>query len=84
MALSGVDGEGRVIAETGIDPFVVEPAPVDTPLFELDNIIVTPHSAGVSEESIYRMGDWAAKHVVDCFDGKLNPDNAINKEVLAS
>jgi hypothetical protein len=28
------------------------------------------------------MGYWAAKNVVDCFDGKLNPDNVINKEVL--
>jgi D-3-phosphoglycerate dehydrogenase len=72
-----------VIAGAGIDPFVVEPAPADTPLFELDNIIVTPHSAGVTEESIYRMGYWAARNVVDCFDGKLNPDNVINKEVLA-
>jgi D-3-phosphoglycerate dehydrogenase len=73
-----------IIAGAGIDPFVVEPAPADTPLFELDNIIVTPHSAGVTEESIHRMGYWAAKNVVDCFDGKLNPDNVINKEVLAS
>jgi D-3-phosphoglycerate dehydrogenase len=74
----------NVIAGAGIDPFVVEPAPPDTPLFELDNIIVSPHSAGVTEESLYRMGYWAAKNVVDCFDGKLNPDNVINKEVLAS
>jgi D-3-phosphoglycerate dehydrogenase len=73
-----------VIAGAGIDPFVVEPAPADTPLFELDNIIVTPHSAGVTEESVHRMGYWAARNVVDCFDGKLNPDNVINKEVLAS
>jgi D-3-phosphoglycerate dehydrogenase len=71
-----------VIAGAGIDPFVVEPAPVDTPLFELDNIIVSPHSAGVTMESVHRMGYWAAKNVVDCFDGKLNPDNVINKEVL--
>jgi D-3-phosphoglycerate dehydrogenase len=42
------------------------------------------HSAGVTEESIHRMGYWAARNVVDCFDGKLNPDNVINKEVLAS
>jgi D-3-phosphoglycerate dehydrogenase len=73
-----------VIAGAGIDPFVIEPAPADTPLFELDNIIVTPHTAGVTEESLYRMGYWAAKNVVDCFDGKLLPDNVINKEVLSS
>jgi D-3-phosphoglycerate dehydrogenase len=74
--------KAEAISGAGIDPFVIEPAPVDTPLFELDNIIVSPHSAGVTEESIYRMGYWAAKNVVDCFDGKLDPDNVINKEVL--
>jgi D-3-phosphoglycerate dehydrogenase len=74
--------KAETISGAGIDPFVIEPAPADTPLFELDNIIVSPHSAGVTEESIYRMGYWAAKNVVDCFDGKLDPDNVINKEVL--
>jgi D-3-phosphoglycerate dehydrogenase len=73
----------ETIAGAGIDPFVVEPAPADTPLFELENILVSPHTAGVTEESIYRMGYWAAKNVVDCFDGKLNPDNVINQEVLS-
>jgi hypothetical protein len=29
------------------------------------------------------MGYVAAQNVVDCFDGKLDPDNVINKEVLA-
>ena len=72
-----------IIAGAGIDPFVIEPAPATTPLFELDNIIVSPHSAGVTEESLYRMGYVAAQNVVDCFDGKLDPDNVINKEVLA-
>ena len=70
------------IAGAGIDPYVVEPATPDEPLFAAPNILVTPHSAGVSEESIYRMGYWAAKNVTDCFDGKLDPENVINKEVL--
>ena len=74
--------KAEIIAGAGIDPFVIEPPPVDTPLFELDNIIVSPHSAGVTEESVYRMGYWAAKNVVDCFDGKLDPDNVINRDVL--
>ena len=68
--------KAETISGAGIDPFVIEPAPADMPLFELDNIIVSPHSAGVTEESIYRMGYWAA--------GKLDPDNVINKEVLGS
>ncbi len=75
--------QDNVIAGAGIDPFVVEPATADNPLFALDNIIVTPHTAGVTEESMFRMGQAAAQNVVDCFDGRLNPDNVINKEVLA-
>lgn len=75
--------KAHTIAGAGIDPFVIEPAPASTPLFELENIIVSPHSAGVTEESVYRMGCVAAQNVVDCFAGKLNPDNVINKEVLA-
>jgi D-3-phosphoglycerate dehydrogenase len=75
--------KAHTIAGAGIDPFVVEPAPASTPLFELENIIVSPHTAGVTEESVYRMGCVAAQNVVDCFAGKLNPDNVINKEVLA-
>ena len=59
----------EVIAGAGIDPFVIEPAPTDHPLLALPNILLSPHSAGVSEESIYRMGYNAAKNVVDCFDG---------------
>ncbi len=72
----------KVIAGAGIDPFVVEPATVDEPLFQLDNVIFSPHSAGVTEESMFRMGANTAQNVVDCFNGKLNPDNVINKEVL--
>ena len=72
----------NVIAGAGIDPFVVEPPRAEDPLFALDNIIVSPHSAGNTEESMFRMGATAAQNVVDCFNGKLNPDNVINKEVL--
>lgn len=71
-----------VIAGAGIDPFVVEPATADNPLFELDNILVSPHSAGVTEESMYRMGRASAQNIADCFDGKLDPANVINTEVL--
>ncbi len=74
--------KAKTIAGAGIDPFVVEPATPDEPLFQLDNIIVSPHSAGVTQESMFRMGAAAAQNVLDCFDGRLNPDNVINKEVL--
>lgn len=74
--------EKKIIAGAGIDPFVVEPATPDEPLFKYDNILVSPHSAGVTQESMYRMGATAAQNCLDCFDGKLDPANVINTEVL--
>lgn len=74
--------KSKSIAAAGIDPFIVEPATADNPLFELDNIIVSPHSAGVTKEAVFRMGQIAAQNVADCFDGKLDPANVINTEVL--
>ena len=74
--------KNKSIAGAGIDPFVVEPATADNPLFQLENIIVSPHSAGVTEESVFRMGQIAAQNVVDCFNDKLDPANVINPEVL--
>jgi hypothetical protein len=35
-------------------------------------------------ETITSISQNVRTHVVDCFDGKLNPDNVISKEVLAS
>ena len=74
--------KSKNIAGAGIDPFVDEPATADNPLFQLDNILVSPHSAGVTQESVFRMGQVAAQNVVDCFDGKLDSANVINTEVL--
>ena len=42
------DGE---IAGAGIDVFEVEPTPGDNPLLRFDNVTVTPHSAGTSDNS---------------------------------
>tara|TARA_Y100000588_G_scaffold135640_1_gene149202 strand:- start:266 stop:1231 length:966 start_codon:yes stop_codon:yes gene_type:complete len=74
--------ENNTLGGAAIDPFVVEPATPDNPLFRHKNILVSPHSAGVTRESVFRMGASTAQNVVDCFDGKLDPANVVNKEVL--
>ena len=40
----------RRIAGAGLDVFDVEPLPPGHPLTQLDNVVVTPHCAGVTPE----------------------------------
>ena len=49
------------IAGAGLDVTVEEPTTMDNPLFGFDNVIMTPHNAGSSEESLERASMAAAK-----------------------
>lgn len=73
------------LAGAGLDDLEEEPAkratwsPRDSPLFGLPNVIVTPHSAYYSEESIRIARETAAKEVARVLTGESpkNPVNAI-------
>ncbi|MGA7909094.1 MAG: D-2-hydroxyacid dehydrogenase [Candidatus Sulfotelmatobacter sp.] len=41
---------GRKIAGAALDVFEQEPLPPESPLWELDNLLITPHTAGLSEK----------------------------------
>lgn len=49
-ALTAALGNGE-IAAAGLDVFETEPAPAGNPLFDLDNVVLTPHLAGPTFES---------------------------------
>jgi len=66
-----------MIRTAGIDVFVDEPAGKENPLFALDNIIVTPHSAAMTQESMDRMGLHAAMGIHDVLSGN-KPQWAVN------
>jgi D-3-phosphoglycerate dehydrogenase len=70
------------IAGAGLDVFDREPPPDDHPLFALPNVILTPHSAGLSKEAAIRMAISTAKNVLAGIDGKLDPSMVVNREVL--
>lgn len=70
-----------VIAGAAIDVYDPEPPLKDNPLFELDNIILSPHSAALTEECVIRMATGAAEGVVDVLTGR-RPQFIVNPEVL--
>jgi D-3-phosphoglycerate dehydrogenase len=67
------------IAGAGIDVFEVEPPPPDHPLFAFDNVIATPHSAGITVEAARNIAMATAEQWKDIFAGKV-PPRLINPE----
>lgn len=65
----------RVIRAAAIDVFEHEPA-MEPMLKDLDNVIVTPHIASATEETRQRMGEVAAKNIIEVLAGREAP-NAI-------
>jgi D-3-phosphoglycerate dehydrogenase len=74
--------KGGVIAGAGLDVFENEPLQPGNGLLSLKNVILTPHTAALTEECVTRMAIAGAERVVDLFNGYL-PDNVANPEVLS-
>ena len=70
----------KQIAGAGLDVWAKEPPPADHPLLQFDNVLASPHTAGVTKEARENMGRIAAEQVLDALDGK-RPPRIINPEV---
>lgn len=70
------------LAGAGLDVFAQEPPPVPNPLFELPNVIIAPHVAGVTVEAVDRMSEQTARNILSVLDGAPIRQNVINQDVL--
>ena len=70
------------IAAAGLDVFEAEPTPRDNPLLKLENVVSSPHMAGVTTEAVAAMAVQTAKNILSVLDGTPIRENVINKEVL--
>jgi D-3-phosphoglycerate dehydrogenase len=88
-ARGGLVNEAHLIAAlkkgqirgAALDTFEVEPVPPDSPLYDLDNVVLTMHTAGNSDASLARMAMDSATNVLAVLRGdSLDPRIALNGE----
>ncbi len=73
----------NVIAGAGIDVFEDEPLKSDNPLLELENVTITPHTAGGSDKSLSRSIGYTCETVANYVRGEgVRSAEVVNKEVL--
>lgn len=73
--------DSGVIAGAGLDVFESEPLDSNSPLTRFSNVILTPHVAGLTNESSIRMAVAAAEAVLDVLEGRT-PAHVFNRNGL--
>lgn len=74
--------DGSRLFGYGADVFDVEPPPADHPLiWRTDNVMLTPHSAAQTSESLKNMATGVARDVARVLRGEL-PENSVNAPAI--
>ena len=86
--LVDLDALRRALAEerlggAGLDVLEEEPPAADDPLLHRDDVIVTPHAAFYSEESLEELQRKAVEQVIDALAGRT-PPYAVNADALGA
>lgn len=71
--------EKRIMG-AGLDVFESESMPPDYPLFDLPNVVLSPHIAGSTEQALRRTAEQVALQVVDVIEGR-KPDHLVDPHV---
>ena len=69
------------LAGAGLDVWDYEPPSSTHKLLKLENVIASPHTAGVTEDSRNKMSAFVATQLLDIFDGK-DPARPVNPEII--
>ena len=78
IALAEALADGRVAA-AGLDVFDAEPPAADHPLLRFDQVLLTPHIAGLTRQAAERMSVASVQNVLNFFAGRIDPDLIVNK-----
>ena len=69
------------IAGAGLDVFETEPPAADNPLFQMENVILTPHSAALTKDVVAGLAQGSAENAVGVLSGK-EPTYSPNWEIV--
>ncbi|PKB67041.1 MAG: hypothetical protein BZY81_05715 [SAR202 cluster bacterium Io17-Chloro-G4] len=69
------------IGGAGLDVMEQAAPPADHPMFQLDNLLVTPHVGFLSQQSVHELEVRTAKATVDVLQGRM-PEFLVNPRVL--
>lgn len=81
MALVEALRTGKVGA-AGLDVFEQEPVGAENPLTTFDQVVLSPHIAGVTEGAAQRMAVGSVNNILDFFSDTLDADLVVNKEQI--
>lgn len=71
--------KSEALAGAGLDVFSQEPPAVDSPLLlESERLILSPHSAGLTQEAAMRMSVSAVNNIIHYFNGTLEEKLIVN------
>ena len=73
--------ESGQISGAGLDVFDLEPPNLSDPLYQRENVIVTPHAAFVSQESVIELRERVANQILAMTRGET-PENIVNAKEL--
>ena len=69
------------IGGAALDVFEQEPPADDNPLFSMDNVVLSPHNAALSDNALRAMAMDSAQGLADYLMGK-RPQFPVNPDVL--
>jgi D-3-phosphoglycerate dehydrogenase len=68
----------KIILAAGLDVFSTEPINLDNTLLKNKKIILSPHTAALTNECKIRMGKETAQNIIDFFEKKINENMLVN------
>jgi len=68
----------KIILAAGLDVFENEPLNLDSPLLKNRKIILSPHTAALTNECRIRMAKETTQNLVDFFENKINKTMLVN------